>query len=68
MWMLQLETAGKLRASRGWCADEERPAGTAHATSAAPASEEVARMHDGWEYVVAAYGVDGRRRSARGSG
>ncbi len=26
VWMLQLEAAGKLRASRGWCADEEAPA------------------------------------------
>ncbi len=25
VWMLQLEAAGKLRAMRGWCADEERP-------------------------------------------
>lgn len=25
IWMLQLETAGKLRQSRGWCADQERP-------------------------------------------
>lgn len=24
MWMLQLETAGKLRATRGWCSDDER--------------------------------------------
>ncbi|MCW2927992.1 MAG: cytochrome c assembly protein [Thermoleophilia bacterium] len=27
VWMLQLEVAGKLRASRGWCADEEAPGG-----------------------------------------
>jgi hypothetical protein len=27
VWMLQLETAGKLRAARGWCCDDEAPAG-----------------------------------------
>ena len=27
VWMLQLEAAGKLRAMRGWAADEERPEG-----------------------------------------
>jgi heme exporter protein C len=26
VWMNQLEVAAKLRASRGWCADDERPA------------------------------------------
>jgi heme exporter protein C len=27
VWMLQLEVAAKLRASRGWCSDDEAPAG-----------------------------------------
>jgi heme exporter protein C len=31
VWMLQLETAAKLRASRGWCADDEAPAALAGA-------------------------------------
>ncbi len=39
VWMLQLEAAGKLRAMRGWCADEERPAGIEGGDGPAPAAE-----------------------------
>ena len=39
VWMLQLEAAGKLRASRGWCADEERPAGTQEVDDRASGAE-----------------------------
>lgn len=38
VWMHQLEVAAKLRASRGWCADEERPAAAQRAPE--PAREE----------------------------
>lgn len=34
VWMLQLETAGKLRHARGWCADEEAPQAPPHASDA----------------------------------
>ncbi|MCW2922078.1 MAG: cytochrome c assembly protein [Thermoleophilia bacterium] len=39
--MLQLEAAGKLRAARGWCADEERPGGAADVDGPAAGSAEV---------------------------
>ena len=39
VWMLQLEAAGKLRASRGWCADEERPASAGDVDDQAAAAE-----------------------------
>lgn len=34
IWMMQLETLGKLRAARGWCCDDERPEGVAAEASA----------------------------------
>jgi heme exporter protein C len=41
--MLQLEAAGKLRAMRGWCADEDSPAATGTGVDGpAPSSSEVA--------------------------
>jgi heme exporter protein C len=48
VWMLQLETAGKLRAARGYCCDEEAPAGdpgdSANDARARPAGTVVAHV------------------------